>query len=195
MDNTPHIPFFEPLIENLTARDYAVILTVRDTYQTCELADFYKLDYHRVDRHYGQHRIMKIAGTCIRSVQRAHIVRKFTPSLAVAHSSRSLIIVSALLKMPSLQIIDYEHTASAGSAKPTCLMMPDVIRSARQPRHNEKMLMYPGLKEDVYVPRFCADPTIRRQSHVSEQPQLTRRMLAKPSSSGTSLQTLQPPGE
>jgi len=40
-------------------------------------------------------------------------------------------------------------------------MVPDVLSLADIPFPKEKVLRYPGIKEDVYVPRFQPDPTIK----------------------------------
>ena len=167
MDNTPHVPFFTPIIRQLRARGCLVILTVRDAYQTRQLADLFNLDYHRVGKHYGKHRLLKIAGTCIRSAQLVGFIRRIQPHLAIAHSSRSLTIAAAVLRVPSLQIIDYEFIASAGVARPTWLMVPEIIPSSRL--NAERVLTYPGLKEDVYVSTFVPDSSLPAQLQLTDK--------------------------
>ena len=54
MDNSPHVPFFNPIINELKQRDYRVVVTVRDCFQVCGLADLYELQYKRIGRHYGK---------------------------------------------------------------------------------------------------------------------------------------------
>ena len=39
MDNTPHVPFFEPIMEELKARGFSLLVTARDAFQLCDLAD------------------------------------------------------------------------------------------------------------------------------------------------------------
>jgi len=36
LENTPHIPFFKPIIRELEQRGYTVVLTARDAFQVCE---------------------------------------------------------------------------------------------------------------------------------------------------------------
>jgi hypothetical protein len=43
LENTPHIPFFKPIIRELDQRGYTVVLTARDAFQVCELADKFGL--------------------------------------------------------------------------------------------------------------------------------------------------------
>src|SRR4051794_8002537 len=45
LENTPHIPFFKPIIRELEQRGYTVVLTARDAFQVCELADRFGLPY------------------------------------------------------------------------------------------------------------------------------------------------------
>ena len=64
-----------------------------------------------------------------------------------------------LLRIPSVVIMDYEHVK--GFLNPTWLMVPEVI-STGSVRHQEgRVIRYPGIKEDVYVPSFKPDPAIR----------------------------------
>jgi len=59
-DNTPHVPFFKPIIRELENSGYAVVLTARDCQQTCGLADSFKLNYKRIGKHHGKNKIFKL---------------------------------------------------------------------------------------------------------------------------------------
>jgi len=37
LDNSPHVPLFRPIIEELRRRNYEVLVTARDAYQVREL--------------------------------------------------------------------------------------------------------------------------------------------------------------
>jgi hypothetical protein len=52
LENTPHIPFFKPIIRELDQRGYTVVLTARDAFQVCESADKFGLPYKKSDRRY-----------------------------------------------------------------------------------------------------------------------------------------------
>ncbi len=62
LDNTPHVPFFKPVIRELEQRGYTMVLTARDAFQVCELATRFNLAYTKVGRHYGKNRILKVLG-------------------------------------------------------------------------------------------------------------------------------------
>ena len=85
LDNSPHVPFFAPIIKELERQGYSVFVTARDAYQVWELADFFHLNCTRVGRHYGKHRLLKVAGTCFRALQLMMLVWRKRPDLAVAH--------------------------------------------------------------------------------------------------------------
>ena len=169
LDNSPHVPFFIPIIEELEKRGYTVFLTARDAYQVVELLDLHHLSCKRIGRHYGKSKIMKVMGTSYRAFQLLLAARKENLALAVSHGSRSQLIASAFLRIPSLMIFDYEFTAKVIGITPNWTMVPEVIFSVADPHHSKRILMYPGLKEDVYIPRFQPDPTIRSKLGVSEQ--------------------------
>jgi len=69
LENTPHIPFFRPIIRELEKRGYRVVITARDAYQTCEMAEHYGLAFTRVGHHYGKHKLLKAWGFFVRSAQ------------------------------------------------------------------------------------------------------------------------------
>ena len=62
LDNTPHIPFFRPIIRELEERGHKVVLTARDAYQVCEMATKYRLKYTTIGRHYGKNKLRKLIG-------------------------------------------------------------------------------------------------------------------------------------
>jgi predicted glycosyltransferase len=169
LDNSPHVPFFAPIIEELKKRGYSVTLTARDAYQVCELADLFRFTYRCVGRHWGKHKILKVFGTCLRALQLIPIIARERPDLAVAHGSRSMVMASALLRIPSLNIFDYEFSNALVFLKPTWLMSPEIIPSSESMRKTHRILQYPGIKEDVYVPAFKPDPSIKSRLGLDER--------------------------
>lgn len=162
LENSPHVPFFLPIIKEMEARGCKVILTARDCFQTCELADLAGLKYSKVGHHYGKNRAAKLAGLAIRVLQLAPLILRERPAIAVSHGSRSSIILSALLGTPSINIIDYEFadqrlTGLFGSRQKKWVMTPAVVPTENFEKCGalaDHILHYPGIKEDVYVPFF-----------------------------------------
>jgi len=60
LDNSPHVPFFRPIIEELRKRGYSVTVTARDAFQVSELTRLHQLQCRAVGRHFGKNRIMKV---------------------------------------------------------------------------------------------------------------------------------------
>jgi predicted glycosyltransferase len=168
LDNTPHVPFFAPIIRELEARGYAVCLTARDCFQVCSLADLFRLAYVRVGRHYGKHRLMKAFGTIYRSVQLFPTAWREKPALAVSHGSRSQLLAAMCAGIPSLVIVDYEFAKPVPGFRPTWVMVPEIIPDSAIKFGGGKVLKYPGIKEDVYVPGFKRDPSMRKQLGLRE---------------------------
>jgi hypothetical protein len=161
LDNSPHVPFFWPIISELEEKGYRVLLTARDNSQTCELADRYSLNYLQIGKHYGRNKIVKIFHTILRAMRLALLMRKHRPRLAMAHGSRSQVLAARALRICSLGISDYEFTAGLGG--PDWVMSPEVI-AVSAPRVRKRLrLSYPGIKEDVYLPFFKPDLKLREQ--------------------------------
>ena len=169
LDNSPHVPFFVPIVEELQKRGYSIALTARDCFQVHELADLFHLSYKLIGRHSGKNKIRKLAGLCFRALQLIPTILKERPDLAVSHWSRSQLIVSTSLGIPSLFIGDYEFATHSVFIHPTWQMCPEVIPKATFRCDPSRILKYPGIKEDVYLPRFVPDPRIKPQLGLQEQ--------------------------
>jgi predicted glycosyltransferase len=162
LDNSPHVPFFLPIIEELQKRRYKVILTARDSYQVCELLELYRVSCRVVGRHWGKNRALKMLGTCLRALRLIPMMAMERPDLAVSHGSRGQFLCSVVLRIPTLTMYDYEHAAGTGFL-PDWAFAPHFIPDSPQGRAKNPEMKYPGLKEDVYVPRFRPDPSLKSQ--------------------------------
>ena len=159
LDNSPHVPFFSPIMKALNDRGYKVVFTARDCFQVCGLADLFGLNYKSIGRHYGKNKILKIIGTLFRAIQLLPIGMKKRPILSVSHGSRSQLIASTLLRIPHILIFDYEHARSLPLLKPIIGIAPQVIDSQSLGKEFKLGFRgYSGLKEDVYVSTFKPDP-------------------------------------
>ena len=166
LDNSPHVPFFKPIIDDLHRNGYSTFLTARDCFQVCGLADLMKLEYKKIGRHYGKNVLMKVAGLLIRSSQLMSSVLNEKPDIAVSHGSRSQVLISSLLNIPTVVIADYEHTQAV--ARPTYVIVPEMIPDSSVKGYSKAVLKYPGIKEDVYVPDFKPDPSILKDLGIQE---------------------------
>jgi predicted glycosyltransferase len=82
------------------------------------------------------------------------------PDLAVSHGSRSQHLTSFLWQLPVINILDYEHAKIMPLVNFVRIIVPGVIPTEAVPIMPERVLKYPGIKEDVYIPGFVPDPTL-----------------------------------
>ncbi|MGQ9852726.1 MAG: DUF354 domain-containing protein [Candidatus Oleimicrobiaceae bacterium] len=169
LDNSPHVVLFAPLVPRLEARGYRVVITARDCFQVCGLADRAGLAYRRTGRHYGRHKALKVVGLVVRALQLAPIVVHEKPVLALSHGSRSQMLVAAALRIPWVVMVDYEYVQLLPFLRANKILVPEVVPAARLRKYAHQVSTYPGIKEDLYVPFFRPDPRLRAQLGVSER--------------------------
>jgi len=157
LENTPHVPFFKPIIDELSKKGFSVVLTARNCAQTCGLADRNGFRYKRVGKHFGKNKLFKIIGLLIRALQLMPFILREKPALALSHGSRSQVVAAYLLRIPSVMIFDYEFVQVV---KPTWVILPEVVPDVAFNIDNRRIFKYPGIKEDVYVPTFTPDSVI-----------------------------------
>lgn len=165
LDNTPHVPFFIPIKNELKKRGHRVILTARDAYQVKELAQQNGLFFKTIGRHYGKNKIKKLIGWFYRSLQLIPFVIANKPDIALSHGSRSQIFIANLFGIPTILIADYEYSRAAPFSRPRWMIVPEMIQTADLP--SKKVMTYSGLKEDVYVPFFEPDESIIKELQIS----------------------------
>jgi predicted glycosyltransferase len=164
LDNTPHVPFFMPIIRELERRGHKVAITARDAFQVCELADEKGIPYVKIGRHYGKNPVMKIIGLLWRATQMVPFYLRQRPDLALSHGSRSQILLCNLLRIPTVLIVDYEYSQTIPLAHPRWTIIPDYVSGnlprenvMMKPRQAKRIRHFRGIKEDVYVPEFRPD--------------------------------------
>ena len=78
-DNSPHVPFFRPIIDELRSHGYNIVLTGRKAYQVSELINKYKLNAKLVGSHYGKNKLLKVINVFYRALQLMPMVIKENP--------------------------------------------------------------------------------------------------------------------
>jgi len=154
------VPFFIPIINELEQKGHTVFVSSRDCFQVCSLADYFGLNHTKIGRHYGSNKLLKVLGTIWRSFQLAPVILKERPDFSISHGSRSLIILSSLLRIPTILMFDYEHSKSLPFLKPVLGVAPEAIDDPRIGKNFKLGLRsYNGLKEDIYASSFNPDPS------------------------------------
>jgi len=168
LDNSPHVPFFIPIIEELQKRGHQILLTARDSYQVCELLEFHHLACKVVGGHWGKNRFLKTLGTLGRAARLVPLAFREKPDLAVSLVSRAQLLACKALSIPMVVTFDYEFVVKMQFLQPDWILVPEVVPDSGAGVAKRGIFHYPGLKEDVYVPRFKPDATLRKELGISE---------------------------
>jgi uncharacterized protein len=168
IDNSPHVPFFLPIIKALRERGHRVLLTARDSYQVCELLKFHHLDCKVVGSHWGKNRLLKAAGTIGRAARLVALGAREKPDLAISLVSRAQILACKALGVPVVVTFDYEFVLRMQFLRPDWIFVPAVMPDSVAGVAKRGLFRYAGLKEDVYVPSFRPNPALRLQLGIED---------------------------
>ena len=163
MSAPAHVLFFRPLIPRLEARGHEVEVTARDYTQTLELLRLHGIRHRSFGSHGGRRRSAKVVALARRSAAMAAFGRGRSFDLAVGHGSNDLALGAAALRIPAVNIHDYEYAVEqhhVGFRLARRAITPDSIPPSRLARYGArppKLVQYPGLKEDYYLADFEPD--------------------------------------
>ncbi len=161
-----HPLVLRPIVERLEAGGHEVDVTARDYGQTVGILERLGIAHEVFGRHGGGSTVGKAAALARRSAALARWARPRRFDLALAHGSVDLAVVAAALRIPSVQMQDYEW---AGLQRRISwriarrVIVPDVIPVERLERAGAsaaKLFRYPGLKEDYYLADFEPDDRV-----------------------------------
>jgi uncharacterized protein len=164
MTAAAHPLVLRPIVEGLAERGHSVEVTAREYGQTLGILDRLGIEYTAIGRHGGGSTAGKAAALVRRSAPLARWARGRGFGLALAHGSVDLAAVGTTLRIPSVQMQDYEF---AGLQRQLAfraarrVVVPDAIpveAMRRAGAREDKLLRYPGLKEDYYLADFKPDP-------------------------------------
>jgi predicted glycosyltransferase len=155
-----------PLVERLEAEGNEVAITAREYGQTTGLLERLGMPYEAIGTHGGAATAAKGLALARRSRALASWARKRKFDLALGHGSVDLAVVSKLLRVPSVQMQDYEYAGlqrqlafrAARRVLAPDAIPPEAMRAAGA--KPQKLFSYPGLKEDYYLFDFEPDPSV-----------------------------------
>jgi predicted glycosyltransferase len=163
-----HPVVFRPIIRWLREQGHEVTITARDYAQTLELLQRNEMPYVQVGAHGGASRTRKL----VNLLRRTRGLRRAAGDgfdLAVAHGSNELAIAAARARIPSVNMFDYEFAIqqhNIGCRLARRVMTPDSIppsRLARFGARGEKLVQFPGLKEEYYLADFTPDERVLQE--------------------------------
>ncbi len=161
-----HVLVFRPIIDRLRAAANEVVVTSRDYTQTQQLLALHSIDHTPFGRHGGIRRSSKVAVLASRTAQMIAFGRRRGFDLAVAHGSNDLALAAAALRLPAVNMFDYEFATqqhNIGCRLASRVMTPDSIppeRLARYGARGSKVVQFPGLKEEYYLADFEPDDRV-----------------------------------
>jgi hypothetical protein len=164
--NSPHVPFFRPLIRLLEEDGHEVAVTARAFAQTEQLLELHGIDATIVGAHGGRSRFGKSRAMASRLRQLRHWAKPRRFDAALSHGSHDLTLTARRLRIPSTTTFDYEYALAQhqfGARAAKRVVVPEAIPAERLTRYGlrpPKLVRYPGLKEEYYLADFEPDPAV-----------------------------------
>ena len=164
--NSPHVPFFRPLLRLLREDSHEVEVTARAFAQTEQLLELHGIDATIVGTHGGRSRVGKSRAMAGRLRQLRRWARARSFDTAVSHGSYDLTLTARRLGIPSTTTFDYEYALAQhqfGARSATRVVVPEAIPDERLRRYGlrpPKLARYPGLKEEYYLHDFEPDAQV-----------------------------------
>src|SRR4051812_40763290 len=158
-----HPLVFRPIIPRLRAAGHRVDVTARDYADTLGLLQLHGIEYEAFGHHGGASRGRKLSQLISRTRALRRWARGRDFDLAWAHGSNDLALVAARLRIPAVNMFDYEFATlqhNIGCRFARRVMTPDRIPPERLERYGvgpSKLRQFPGLKEEYYLADFEPD--------------------------------------
>ena len=169
MTSPAHPLVLRPLIERLESTGHEVLVTARAFGQTEGILERLGIEYETFGRHGGASAAGKATALARRSARLRRWASRRGLDLGLAHGSVDLALVCATLRVPSVQMQDYEFAGlqrQIGFRLARRVLMPEAIPVQRLHRigaRSRKLFRYPGLKEDYYLFDFKPNPSVLEQ--------------------------------
>ncbi len=163
--NSPHVPFFEPVVDRLKTEGHDVLLSARDHAQTVELAQQTWQDVIVIGGRSKSSRVAKGSVLAARAARLHRLARHFKPHVALSHGSHAQILAARSARIPVVSLMDYEHQPANHLSFRLAhrLLVPEAFPASAL-RHfgarQSKVVRYEGFKEDLYLAEFVPDPNV-----------------------------------
>ena len=170
--NSPHVLFFAPIVRRLREQGHEVTVTAREYAQTQQLLESHGMAATISGRHRGRSVAAKAVGLLDRSVQLIGFGRRAGFDVAAGHNSNDLSVAARALRIPQLTMFDYEFARVSHHVNLRLvdeIVVPDAIPVERLVPYGirpERIIRYPGLKEEYYLHDFVPDATVLQKLDV-----------------------------
>jgi predicted glycosyltransferase len=166
MSAPAHPLIFGPIADRMRGRGHIVEVTARDHAETLELLALRGIEHRRIGKHGGARRSGKLAALLARTRSMVAFGRGRRFDLALAHGSNELALAAAALAIPAVTMTDYEFAVQQhhiGFRLAWRAVTPDAIPTERIARFGvaaDRILQFPGLKEEYYLHGFEPNPNV-----------------------------------
>jgi len=157
-DNAPHVPVLLPVVKEMINRGYETIITARDKSETKELLYLNNENFKLIGKSFPKNKLLKLYYTFGRAFRLIYYLKKVCNkkiNLSVNHCSRSALLASWLMRIPSVSLGDYEYANSIfQNIFATRSLMPNVFETGKLKTaglRESKIDFYPGIKEQIYI--------------------------------------------
>jgi hypothetical protein len=164
--NSPHVLFFAPIVRRLRDQGHEVVVTARSYAQTQQLLEEHGLEAVVSGHHRGRNVAAKALGLASRGSQLVRFGRGQGFDVAAGHNSNDLSLAARLLGVPQLTMFDYEFARVSHHVNLRLIdevVVPEAIPLERITPYGirpERIVRYPGLKEEYYLHDFEPDGAI-----------------------------------
>jgi uncharacterized protein len=170
--NSPQVVFFRPIIHELLNQGHAITVSVRAYAQTIQLTQRYCIDHVVIGDHGGPNLCGLIIKILFRSILLVDWGRKQGFDLAISHNSYSQVVAAKIMGIPVITLMDYEHQPlnhlCFRLAKRVIVPEPFPIELINKYGAKKKTVIYPGVKEQVYLSDFNPDYDFRKKEGIPD---------------------------
>ena len=167
--NSPHVLFFAPIVRRLRDQGHQVTITAREYAQTQQLLEDHGMAATVTGHHRGRNVAAKAFGLLERSVHLIKFGRQAGFDVAAGHNSNDLSVAARALRIPQLTMFDYEFARVSHHVNLRLvdeIVVPEAIPLERLVPYGiraERIVRYPGLKEEYYLHDFEPDAAILKR--------------------------------
>ncbi len=167
LGNSPHVPFFLALAPELERRGHEILWTARDYAQTVELVRRANLPVEVFGTHGGKGILQKGAKFGGRVFDLTRWAHGKKIDLVLSHNSHEPLAVARLLRVKSVNLMDYEHHPMnrLSFRLANRVVVPETFPNEflRKFGAYEKAKKFAGIKEDVYLADFQPDTNFENE--------------------------------
>lgn len=156
-ENAPHVWVMSPIIESFKKEGNPLLLTARDFSYTRDLCNRLGYDFQTIGPlGSGKNTFSKIIHVINRAIRLFIKIggERKNIAFALSHGSRSQIIAAHFLGIPIVSLDDYEFSNQSLIRFMNHLLVPFPIPKETWGRYANKIINYPGLKEELYLSDF-----------------------------------------